>query len=150
MDGDQSHPPSYIAEMLPLLDECDLVIGSRYVQDGGIRNWSRGRVLLSRGANIFTRAMLEAPLHDMTSGFKCVRKKVLEDIDFSTIASKGYAFHIEMVYRAFVKGYKIRECPIIFRGRENDLSKMSPGIAIEAFFRVVALSAGGKLKKIII
>jgi len=143
MDGDLSHTPSYIGEMLPLLDEYGLVIASRYVKDGDIRDWPRGRVFLSRTANIFTRVMLKVPFYDMTSGFKCARKEVLEDIDFSTIASKGYAFHIEMVYRAFLKKHKIREYPIVFRGRQDDISKMSPGIALEAFLRVVSMSIKG-------
>jgi len=139
MDGDLSHTPEHLPRMINLLEDYDLVIGSRYVKGGGISNWPLLRLSLSRLANLFSKLML-VPVNDLTSGFKCMKRKVLERIDFSTIKSQGYAFQIEMVYRAYLKGLRITEYPIVFKGRENNRSKMSFGIIIEAFLRVVLLS----------
>lgn len=139
MDADLSHLPSYIPEMLNLLREYDLVIGSRYTKKGGVLNWSLSRILLSRAANGFAKILLCLPINDSTSGFKAVRKTVLENIDFITITSRGYAFQIEMVFRAFLKNFKIIEYPIIFQGRRNEKSKMSLGVIVEAFLKVILL-----------
>jgi dolichol-phosphate mannosyltransferase len=140
MDADFSHSPYYISEMVNLLNRYDLVIGSRYVRGGRVSDWGLGRVLLSKLANIFCKRCLRLPINDLTSGFKCMRRRVLENIDFGTITSKGYAFQIEMVYRTFLKGFKIIEYPIIFKGRRKEKSKMSLGIVIEAFIRAIFLS----------
>ncbi|MBU1869172.1 MAG: polyprenol monophosphomannose synthase [Candidatus Omnitrophica bacterium] len=137
MDADLSHDPECLPAMLDLLKNSDLVIGSRYVKRGGVCNWVLGRSVMSRAGNIFAKTMLGFSINDSTSGFKVVKRKVLEAIDFKTLTSRGYSFQIEMVYRAFLKGFKIIEYPIIFRGRKNERSKMSLGIFIEAFFRVI-------------
>lgn len=140
IDADLSHRPSCIPQMIDMLKECDMVIGSRYVKGGGVLNWTFSRVLLSRFANIFARALLRVPVNDMTSGFKCIKAEVLERIGFNTIASRGYAFQIELIFRSYLEGFKIIEYPIIFQGRRHERSKMSLAIVIEAFFRVISLS----------
>ena len=139
IDADLSHAPHTILEMAPLMNTFDLVIGSRYVAGGGVHNWSLSRKLLSKYANRFVRSMLAFPVHDATSGFKCVKTDVLKKLDFSKISSKGYAFQIEMVYEAFVRGCRITEYPIIFEGRKKEKSKMSAAIVAEAFLRVLSL-----------
>lgn len=140
MDSDLSHQPQYISEMLRWMDEYDLVIGSRYVPGGGTSHWSFVRAMISRLANIFTKKSLGIPVHDSTSGFKCMRRRVLEAIDVGTITSKGYAFQIELVFRAYLKNIRIKEIPILFKGREKDRSKMSIAIVLEAVLRVINLS----------
>lgn len=139
MDADLSHSPFYIPKMVDLLRGYDLVIGSRYIKKGGVFNWPFSRILLSRAANGFAKILLCLPINDSTSGFKAVRKTVLENIDFITITSRGYAFQIEMVFRAFLKNFKIIEYPIIFQGRRNEKSKMSLGVIVEAFLKVILL-----------
>jgi dolichol-phosphate mannosyltransferase len=140
MDADLSHDPAYIPKMLELTNNYDLVIGSRYIKNGGIESCSWNRFLLSKMANRFTKLMLGIPIFDSTSGFKVVKSSLLEKIDFKTMTSKGYALQIEMVYRAFLKGFKIVEYPIIFKGRKSDKSKMTLGITAEALFRVLGWS----------
>ncbi|MCF7907370.1 MAG: polyprenol monophosphomannose synthase [Candidatus Omnitrophica bacterium] len=139
MDADLSHAPREVLKMIALIERYDLVIGSRYIKGGGVYDWSYPRVLLSRWANIFSKILLRTQVYDLTSGFKCLRKNVLEEIDFQTISSRGYAFQIEMVFRALRKGFKVIEHPIIFQGRRYDKSKMSLPIVIEAFIRVLCL-----------
>lgn len=139
MDADLSHDFQCIPEMINLLSDYSLVLGSRYIKGGGVSDWPFTRILLSRSANIFSRILLGVPINDLTSGFKCIKRSVLEKIDINSIVSKGYAFQIEMVYRIFVNGFNIVEYPIIFRGRRREKSKMSLEIIIEAFFRVIVL-----------
>lgn len=139
MDADLSHDFRSIPRMINLLSDYSLVLGSRYIKGGGVSSWPLTRILLSRFANIFSRILLRVPVNDLTSGFKCMRRNVLEEIDINNIVSKGYAFQVEMVYRTFLKGFKIIEYPIVFKGRRHEKSKMSPGIIIEAFFRVIGL-----------
>lgn len=139
MDADLSHSPSYLPQMVNLSGKYDLIVGSRYIKGGGAADWPLNRLLLSKFANIFTKILLSLPINDLTSGFKCIKGKVLENIDFATINSRGYAFQIEMVFRAFSRGFKIFECPIVFKGRKNEKSKMSPGIAVEAFLKIIFL-----------
>lgn len=139
MDADLSHSPSCIPEMLAQLESRDLIIGSRYVKGGNVLNWSKGRIILSRLANIFTQGLLRLPINDITSGFKCTKIRTLRGIDFATLTSKGYAFQIEMVLRAFSGEFKIKEYPIIFTGRKKEKSKMSGDVLIEAFFKVLFL-----------
>jgi len=140
MDGDLSHSPGAILEMMALLDQYDLVIGSRYVENGGCLSWGLGRMLMSRLGNIYAKTLLGLPFNDLTSGFKLMKRKVLESIDFDSISSKGYSFQIEITFFSYLKGFKIKEHPIIFRGRINAKSKMSSGIAFEAFFKIIVLS----------
>ncbi len=140
MDADLSHLPQYIPHMLNLLKGCDLVIGSRYIKRGGISGWPLRRTWLSRFASIFSKKMLRIPINDLTSGFKCVKRHVLESIDFDTILTRGYAFQVEMAYRVFSGKFNIVEYPIIFQGRKKERSKMSLGIIIEAFFKVLSLT----------
>ena len=142
MDADLSHDFRRIPEMIRLLSDCSLVLGSRYIRGGGVSNWPFTRILLSRSANIFSRILLAIPINDLTSGFKCIKRSVLEEIDINTIVSKGYVFQIEMIYRTFMNGFSIVEYPIIFKGRRHEKSKMSLAIIIEAFFRVVILCFG--------
>ena len=139
MDADLSHSSFYITKMLDLFDEYDLVIASRYTQGGGVSNWSLLRIILSRTANIFSKVLLRIPIDDLSSGFKCIKRNVVEKINFSTIQSRGYAFQIEEVYRVFFKGFKIKEYPIVFKGRKNGKSKMSFWIIVETFFKVIFL-----------
>lgn len=140
MDADLSHLPQYIPHMLSLLKDYDLVIGSRYIKRGGVSGWPLHRIVLSRSANIFSKKILQIPINDLTSGFKCFKSCVLESVDFNTILAKGYAFQIEMVYRVFLRKFNVIEYPIVFQGRKKERSKMSLGIIIEAFFRVIFLA----------
>jgi len=140
MDGDLSHSPDSILEMMDLLDQYDLVIGSRYVENGGSLSWGLERVLMSRLGNIYAKTLLQIPINDLTSGFKLIKRSVLESFNFDSISSKGYSFQIEITFFSFLKGFKIKEHPIIFRGRMNEKSKMSSGIAFEAFLKVIVLS----------
>lgn len=147
MDADLSHPPEYIPDMLKMLNEYELVIGSRYVKSGGVSGWPLHREWLSRFANIFSKTMLKIPVNDSTSGFKCMSRGVLEKVDFKRISARGYAFQIEFAYRALLKGVKLAEFPIVFYGRRRERSKMSLGIIIEAFFRIVYLSLESRYYK---
>ena len=140
MDADLSHQPADIPSLVSLLDKYDLVIASRYIKGGGVLNWPLQRVLLSRLANLFAKTLLGIPINDLTSGFKAMKRGVLENINFSGIASKGYAFQIEMCLRAFRKNISIIEYPIIFQGRRKEKSKMSAGVILEAILKVLFLS----------
>ena len=140
MDGDLSHSPESILEMIGLLSHYDLVVGSRYVENGGALSWGLGRVLMSRIGNIYAKSLLHIPVNDLTSGFKCMGRDVLESLNFDSLSSKGYSFQIEVTFYSFLKGFKIREHPIIFKGRVDGKSKMSSAIAFEAFWKVAILS----------
>lgn len=144
MDADLSHPVEALPAMVALLKENDLVIGSRYVPGGGIVAWPWFRFTLSRLANAVTKRLLRLPVDDATSGFKCMRKSVLEQIDVSTIGADGYAFQIEMAFRAVSRHIRVIEYPIVFQGRAHERSKMSLGIIIEAFVRVAGLAMSQK------
>lgn len=132
MDADLSHDPAYLPVLLAASETHDLVLGSRYVPGGGTRNWGVGRRLLSRGGSLYARAILGLPLNDLTGGFKCWRRHVLEDIGLPTILSNGYSFQIEMTYRAMLRGHSVKEVPIVFADRVDGISKMSRKIVIEA------------------
>ena len=148
MDADLSHDPAVLPRMIARLDSCDMVCGSRYVPGGGVSDWPLSRIALSRSANIFCQHILGIPFHDATSGYKCFRREVLSQIDYRSIPCEGYAFQIEMLYRAVSAGLCVQEMPIVFRARENDHSKISHGIVWEAFCRVCALAgARGAQKK---
>jgi len=139
MDADFSHDPKYLPEMLARAKDADLVIGSRNVAGGGTSGWGLGRRLLSRSANLYARTILGVGVYDLTSGFKCFRRQVLEAIGLSTVASVGYAFQIELTYRAIRRGFRVVEMPIVFVERRSGHSKMSWAIAWEAATRIWAL-----------
>ncbi|MCM2352528.1 MAG: polyprenol monophosphomannose synthase [Pseudobdellovibrio sp.] len=136
MDADFSHAPSHLDEILALIDQHDVVIGSRYVPGGGTVNWGLMRKIISRGGSLYSRIILGYPLRDWTGGFNCWRKEVLEKINLSGIRSNGYSFQIELKYKALKNGYKIHEAPIIFEDRRVGQSKMSLKIVLEAFYKV--------------
>lgn len=139
MDADFSHNPSYLPEFWRLLKDNDVVVGSRYVDGGGIKNWGVGRKVISRGGSIYARTILGMPLEDMTGGYNAWKRKVLEAVDISTLRSEGYAFQIELKWRAWKKGFKITEFPILFEDRTRGKSKMSKKIIIEAMMRVAGM-----------
>lgn len=136
MDADFSHDPKYLPKMLELLGPNDVVIGSRYVQGGGTLNWGVGRKVLSRGGSIYSRLILGANIRDFTGGFNGWKREVLEAVDLSSLRSDGYSFQIELKYRAFLKGFKITEFPIVFEDRKVGKSKMNRRIVFEALGRV--------------
>jgi len=137
MDADFSHDPGDLSRLLAAAREgADLVLGSRYVPGGGVRDWGALRRLVSRAGSVYARWMLGVGVHDLTGGFKCFRRATLEAIDFPTVRSQGYAFQIELTYRAARCGFDIVELPIVFRERRVGRSKMSSRIALEAIWRV--------------
>jgi len=136
MDADFSHNPEEIPNFLKKIESYDLVIGSRYTNGVRVINWPIRRLILSYGANVYTRIITGMPVKDATGGFKCFRRKVLEAIDLDKIHSNGYAFQIEMNFKAYSKGFKLCEHPIIFAERQSGVSKMSKKIVYEAVFMV--------------
>jgi dolichol-phosphate mannosyltransferase len=139
MDCDFSHDPADVYRLVEAAREADLVLGSRYVPGGGTRNWGLVRRAISRGGCVYAQALLGLPLRDLTGGFKCFRRSVLETIALDRIDAKGYAFQIETTYRAARAGFRIAEVPITFVDREVGGSKMSRSIVLEAVWRVPAL-----------
>ncbi|HTK81135.1 MAG TPA: polyprenol monophosphomannose synthase [Bacteroidota bacterium] len=136
MDADFSHDPKEIPRMLDKAATNDLVIGSRYTDGVRVINWPIRRLLLSYSANVYTRIITGMPVKDATGGFKCFRREVLAAIDLEKVKSNGYAFQIEMNFKAFRKGFKLVEHPIIFADRTSGVSKMNKKIVYEAVFRV--------------
>ena len=136
MDADYSHDPKEIPNFLNAIQGNDLVLGSRYSNGVNVVNWPMRRLLLSYFANMYTRVITGLPVKDATGGFKCFRRKVLETINLDRVKSNGYAFQIEMTYKAFKKGFRIKEIPIIFIDRMKGKSKMSKRIVREAIFMV--------------
>jgi dolichol-phosphate mannosyltransferase len=141
MDADFSHPPRYIVDLLALADTHDVVLGSRWVRGGGTENWPLHRKLISRAGSLYARTVLGVGIRDLTGGFKCFNRRVLESIDLGSVQSTGYAFQIEMTYRALKRGFTVVETPIIFVEREQGASKMSRRIVFEAVARVPKLRA---------
>jgi dolichol-phosphate mannosyltransferase len=137
MDADFSHDPAHLPEFLRAAEGCDLVLGSRY-REGKVTvvNWPIARLLLSYFANVYARAVTGLPVWDATGGFKCFRRKVLESIDLTKVRSNGYAFQIEMSFRAWKRGFRIVEIPIVFVDRTEGQSKMSRAIMREAVWMV--------------
>ena len=137
MDADFSHDPAHLPQFLRAIENADLVLGSRY-QQGRVTvvNWPIGRLLLSYTANLYARAVTGLPVWDATGGFKCFRRTVLESIDFSHVRSNGYAFQIEMSFRAWKKGFRLVEIPIVFTDRIEGQSKMNKRIVREAIWMV--------------
>ncbi len=144
MDADFSHRPSYIPDFLKAVESADVVLGSRYVKGGGVKNWGLSRKFLSRGGSIFSRAMLGLPVNDCTGGFRCYRREVLETLDLDRINSQGFGFQVEMLHECNKKGFKIKEIPIVFPDRAEGSSKMSKKIVFEAFFLVCRLRSSGR------
>jgi dolichol-phosphate mannosyltransferase len=136
MDADFSHDPRFIPDFLRAIENADLVIGSRYKTGVNVINWPISRLLLSLGANQYARVLTGLPLADSTGGFKCFRRQVLEVIDFEQVRSNGYAFQIEMSFRAWKKGFRLVEIPIVFTDRVEGQSKMNKRIVREAIWMV--------------
>jgi dolichol-phosphate mannosyltransferase len=132
MDADFSHNPEYIPRMLKAAEEADLVIGSRYVRGVNVVDWPMARLLLSYFANRYARFITGMPINDATGGFKCFRRKVLENLKFDKISSSGYSFQIEVNFICWKKGFTLKEIPIVFVDRKLGESKMSTGIIKEA------------------
>src|SRR5512133_2583434 len=136
MDADFSHDPGYLPTLLAAAEGADLVLGSRYVPGGGTVNWGLGRRLISRGGSAYARAILGVSVRDLTGGFKCFRREVLEAIDLASVECSGYAFQIELTYRALRRGFRVVEVPIVFADRRVGQSKMSRRIVLEAIRKV--------------
>ncbi|WP_371367902.1 Polyprenol monophosphomannose synthase [Sporomusa rhizae] len=141
MDADFSHNPKYLPKFLDAIQNCDVVLGSRYVAGGGVTNWSLIRRFISLGGSLYSRIILNMPFHDLTGGFKCFRRAVLETINLDDVKSNGYSFQIEMTYRAFLLAFTIKEVPIVFEERAEGQSKMSSSIFREAVLMVWKLRA---------
>jgi dolichol-phosphate mannosyltransferase len=141
MDADFSHNPKEITVMLGKMDQCDVVIGSRYIKGVNVVNWPMKRLILSYSANIYTRIITGMPVYDATAGFKCYKRKVLETINLDGLRSNGYAFQIETNFMAWRKGFIIKEIPIVFVDRRVGVSKMNKKIVYEAAFMVWRLKA---------
>jgi dolichol-phosphate mannosyltransferase len=139
MDCDFSHDPADVSRLAAAAEDADLVIGSRYVDGGGTKNWGLLRRLISRGGSLYAQVLLGVGVRDLTGGFKCYRRVVLETIDLDAIHSKGYAFQIETTYRALRRGFRVVEVPIVFVDRQVGGSKMSKTIVLEAVWKVPAL-----------
>ena len=147
LDCDFSHDPKDVPRLIAAAGSADLVLGSRYVPGGGVRDWGTLRRLISRGASLYTRLLL-MPVHDATGGFKCFRREVLERLDLDAITSRGYMFQIETTFRVRRAGFRVVEIPIVFSDREVGGSKMSRAIVAEAIWKVPALrlaALGGRL-----
>jgi dolichol-phosphate mannosyltransferase len=141
MDCDFSHDPADVPRLLGTAGHADLVLGSRYASGGRIENWSRLRRFVSAGGSLYARLLLGVPVHDLTGGFKCYRRAVLEAMDLDAVSAKGYAFQIETTYRALRAGYRVVEVPITFVDRTQGSSKMSKTIFLEAVWKVPVLRA---------
>jgi dolichol-phosphate mannosyltransferase len=139
MDCDFSHNPSDLPRLIAAVEDADLALGSRYVAGGAVRNWGALRRFVSAGGSWYARVLLGVPVRDLTGGFKCYRRRVLETIDLDAIDSKGYAFQIETTYRTLRAGFRVVEIPITFVDREAGGSKMSKAIVAEGIWKVPAL-----------
>jgi len=140
MDCDFSHDPADVPRLIAAAEDgADVVLGSRYVPGGSIPDWGLVRRAISAGGNLYARLLLGSPIHDLTGGFKCFRRRVLETIDLDAIDSKGYAFQIETTYRAVRAGFRVVEVPIRFVDRKHGGSKMSRAIVLEAVEKVPLL-----------
>lgn len=144
MDSDFSHQPRYLADFLREVERADVIVGSRYAPGGATEDWSLKRQALSRGGNLYARWILGIPIRDLTSGFKCFRRTVLETISLDTVRAEGYAFQMEMTYRAWRLGFRIREVPIVFPDRSRGVSKLTGGVFWESVKMPWSLRFGGK------
>ena len=136
MDADFSHDPKFIPEFLRAIEHADLVIGSRYKDGVNVINWPMSRLLLSKGANLYSHFVTGLALTDSTGGFKCFRRRVLETLNLDAVHSNGYAFQIELSFRAWKRGFKLVEIPIVFVDRVEGTSKLNKGIVREAIWMV--------------
>ena len=139
MDSDFSHDPADLPRLIAAAEDADLVLGSRYVPGGGVVDWGLVRRALSRGGSWYARLVLRVAVRDLTGGFKCFRREVLERLDLDSIHAEGYGFQIELTYRALRAGFRVAEIPIVFRERQAGTSKMTAWIAAEAVWKVPAL-----------
>jgi dolichol-phosphate mannosyltransferase len=142
MDSDFSHDPAYLPRLIEAAGRADLVLGSRYVPGGGVSDWGPLRKAISYSGSAYARTVLGVDVRDLTGGFKCFRREVLEAIDLDSIQARGYAFQVEMTYRALRQGFKVVEVPIVFRDRQAGSSKMDRSIVAEAVWRVPLLRFG--------
>jgi dolichol-phosphate mannosyltransferase len=142
MDSDFSHDPAYLPRLLEAAGRADVVLGSRYVDGGGVSDWGPLRKAISRGGSSYARLVLGIGVQDLTGGFKCFRREVLEAIDLDSVQARGYAFQVEMTYRAIRAGFHVVEVPIVFRDRRAGTSKMDRSIVAEAVWRVPLLRFG--------
>jgi len=140
VDCDFSHNPDDVPRLIAAAAEADLVLGSRYVSGGRVENWGMARRFVSRAGSLYAQMLLWAPVKDLTGGFKCYRREVLERIDLGSVSSRGYAFQIETTFRALRAGFRVVEVPITFADRETGTSKMSGPIVVEAIWRVPHLA----------
>ncbi|MBA7560611.1 Undecaprenyl-phosphate mannosyltransferase [subsurface metagenome] len=148
MDADLSHDPGQIPIFLELIEEYELIIGSRYIQGVNVVNWPLSRLILSWSANLYAKVVTGVPVRDLTGGYKCWRREVLADLDIPSLRSEGYAFQIETTFRAYHRGYRILETPIVFVDRTEGDSKMSQGIILEAIWIVIRLKLS-RIKRLI-
>ena len=139
MDADFSHDPHDLPRLLRAAEDADVVLGSRYVPGGVVADWGVLRRVVSRGGSVYARTVLGLQVRDLTGGFKCFRREALEGLDLTTVRSHGYAFQVELTYRAVKRGFRVIEVPIVFRDRRLGRSKMSPRIAGEAMLLVPRL-----------
>jgi dolichol-phosphate mannosyltransferase len=142
MDADFSHDPAYLPRLLEAAGRADVVLGSRYVEGGGVSDWGALRRAISRSGSVYARFVLGIDVRDLTGGFKCFRREVLEAIDLDRISTQGYAFQVEMTYRALRSGFSVTEVPITFRERRVGKSKMDLSIVAEAVWRLPLLRFG--------
>lgn len=138
MDADGSHAPEELPRMLAALRDADLVLGSRYVAGGEVRNWPRSRQLISRGGNLYARTLLRFPVRDATGGYRAFRRAVLDAAKLDEVASQGYCFQIDLAWKTWREGFRVVEVPITFTERVAGQSKMSRAIVTEALWRVAA------------
>jgi len=148
MDSDFSHDPAYLPRLLAAAEDADLVLGSRYVAGGGVSDWGPLRRAISRGGSAYARIVLGLEVRDLTGGFKCFRREVLEAIDLDSVQARGYGFQVELTYRAIQLGFRVVEVPIVFRDRRAGSSKMDSTIVAEAVWRLPLLRLGrGQTKR---
>jgi dolichol-phosphate mannosyltransferase len=148
MDCDFSHDPADVRRLISATEDTDLALGSRYVEGGSVGNWGLVRRAISAGGSLYARLLLGVGVRDLTGGFKCYRRAVLETIDLDAISSRGYAFQIETTYRTLRAGFRVVELPITFVDREHGGSKMSKSIVLEGFWKVPVLRAKALLGRL--
>jgi dolichol-phosphate mannosyltransferase len=146
MDADGSHQPEQLPSLLAALTTADVVLGSRWVPGGQVRNWPRSRQLISRGGNTYARIALSLPLRDATGGYRAYRARVLRSFDLTTVRSQGYCFQVDLALRSWQRGYRVVEVPITFIERELGASKMNRKIVLEALWRVTLWGVVGRLR----
>ncbi|MDD2807253.1 MAG: polyprenol monophosphomannose synthase [Patescibacteria group bacterium] len=147
MDADLSHDPKYLPAILAAATKFDLVIGSRYIKGGGVANWNMARRLISRFGNLYARVILGLSVRDLTGGYKCYHRQVLENIGLDDLSSVGYNFQIETTYQALRAGFRVGEVPIVFVERAEGQSKFSLGIMLESFWKVFILKYKSRVTK---